>query len=60
MGNEDTHKQTPRQDISDEAIFKGAKEVVVKFIEAGRLTPSSFAETFDQIYKAIEQTVRSR
>jgi hypothetical protein len=60
MGNEDKNKQTLRQDISDEAIFKGAKEVVVKFIETGRLTPSSFAETFDQVYKAIEQTVRSR
>jgi len=33
---------------------------VVKFIEVGRLTPASFAETFDQVYKAIQRTVRSQ
>ena len=30
--------------ISDEALFKVAKEIVVKFIEVGRLTPASFDE----------------
>lgn len=49
-----------RQEVSDEAIFKVAKEIVVKFIEVGRLTPSSFEETFDRVYKAIERTVRSK
>ena len=45
--------------VTDEAIFKGSKEIVVKFIEMGRLTPGNFAETFDQVYKAVKKTVRS-
>ena len=44
--------------ISDEALFKVAKEIVVKFIEVGRLTPSSFDQTFERVYRAIERTVR--
>lgn len=58
MGAEDKHKQPLRQEISDEAIFKVAKEIVVKFIEVGRLTPASFDESFARIYRAIERTVR--
>lgn len=53
-------KQPVRHEISDEAIFKVAKEIVVKFIEVGRLTPSSFDETFTRIYKTIERTVRQQ
>lgn len=58
MGAEDKHKEPLRQEISDEAIFKVAKEIVVKFIEVGRLTPASFDESFARIYRAIERTVR--
>ena len=60
MGGEDKNRQLVRQEVTDEAIFKVAKEIVVKFIEVGRLTPSSFEETFDRVYKAIERTVRSK
>jgi len=60
MGVEEKNRQLVRQEVTDEAIFKVAKEIVVKFIEVGRLTPSSFEETFDRVYKAIERTVRSR
>ena len=60
MGIEEKNKQPVRQEVTDEAIFKVAKEIVVKFIEVGRLTPASFEETFDRIYKAIERTVRSK
>jgi hypothetical protein len=59
MGVEEKSRPV-RQEVTDEAIFKVAKEIVVKFIEVGRLTPSSFEETFDRVYKAIERTVRSR
>ena len=45
--------------VSDEAILKVAKEIVVKFIEIGRLSPSNFSETFESVYKAIRETVRS-
>ena len=42
----------------DEQILRAAKEVVVKFIEAGRVSPTGFAETFQTIYETIDQTVR--
>ena len=58
MGAEDKRQEPVRQEISDEAIFKVAKEIVVKFIEVGRLTPASFDESFARIYRAIERTVR--
>jgi len=45
--------------VSDEAILKVAKEIVVKFIEIGRLSPANFPETFEGVYRAIRDTVRS-
>ena len=42
----------------DEKILKSAKEIVVKFIEAGRLSPTGFDETFKNIYYAIEEVVK--
>ena len=45
--------------VSEEAILKVAKEIVVKFIEVGRLSPANFGETFDGIYKSVRDTVRS-
>jgi hypothetical protein len=44
----------------DEHILKAAKEIVVKFIECGRLSPSGFAETFQNIYKTVDETVKSQ
>jgi len=41
----------------DEQILRASKEIAVKFIEVGRLSPGSFAETFKIIYQAIEETV---
>ncbi len=52
-------QQDYNRPVTDEAIFKGAKEIVVKFIEAGRLTPGNFADTFDEVYKAVKKSVRS-
>ena len=49
-----------RQEITNEAVFKVAKEIVVKFIEVGKLSPSSFEETFERVFKAVERTVRSK
>ena len=45
--------------VSDEAILKVAKEVVVKFIEVGRLSPANFDEIFQNIYKTVHDAVRS-
>jgi hypothetical protein len=46
--------------VSDESILKTTKEVVVKFIEVGRLTPANFDETFRSVYQAVRDSVRSR
>ncbi|OGR06136.1 MAG: hypothetical protein A2511_15215 [Deltaproteobacteria bacterium RIFOXYD12_FULL_50_9] len=45
--------------VSDEDILKVAKEVVVKFIEVGRLSPTNFDETFQAIFKSVRDAVRS-
>lgn len=44
--------------IAAEAILKISKEIAVKFIEVGRITPATFRENFTEIYSAIESTVR--
>ena len=41
----------------DEQILRAAKEIVVKFIEAGRVSPTGFKETFNNVYRTIEETV---
>lgn len=46
--------------VSEESILKTAKEVVVKFIEVGRLTPANFDETFRSVYQAVRDSVRSQ
>jgi len=45
--------------VSDEAILKVAKEIVVKFIEVGRLAPANFDETFREIYQSVRNATRS-
>ncbi|MGE4559961.1 MAG: hypothetical protein AB7E77_07160 [Desulfobulbus sp.] len=60
MAADEKNRSAIRNEISDEAIFKVAKEIVVKFIEVGRLTPSSFDETFERVYRTIERTVRHK
>jgi hypothetical protein len=42
----------------EEQILRASKEIVVKFIEVGRLSPTNFAETFKSVYKAVEETVK--
>ena len=44
--------------VSDETIFKVTKEIVVKFIEVGRLTPANFDETFRRIHETVRKSVR--
>ena len=42
----------------DELILRSTKEIVVKFIEAGRVGPAGFQETFKAVYKTVEETVK--
>jgi len=43
--------------INDEQILRASKEIIVKFIEAGRISPNSFGEIFKDIYSNIYETV---
>lgn len=42
----------------DEQILRATKEIVVKFIEGGRLSPAGFPEFFKNIYQTIHDTVK--
>ncbi len=44
--------------ISEETILKISKEIAIKFIEVGRLTPSTFDKTFKDIHRTLQQTVK--
>ncbi|MCJ8499894.1 conjugal transfer protein TraB [Desulfatitalea alkaliphila] len=47
------------KDSMQEQVLRASKEIAVKFIEVGRLWPTNFAETFKNIYTAIDSTVRA-
>ena len=42
----------------DEHILKTTKEIIVKFIETGRISPNGFSESFKSIYHTIDETVK--
>ncbi len=59
MKKENSHQTSPTSssNISDESIMKISKEVAIKFIEMGRITPATFDETFKRIHTTIKDTV---
>jgi hypothetical protein len=44
--------------IADEVVLKVSKEIAIKFIEVGRLTPSTFETHFAKIYDTVKETVK--
>jgi len=50
----DSHKPSL---VSEELILKISKEIVIKFIEVGRVTPASFNETFSSIHTTIKESI---
>jgi len=44
-------------DSLEKQALQVAKEIVVKFIEVGRISPANFAENFAEIYGEILATV---
>ena len=54
-----TRAEQEKQAVSADAVLKIAKEISVKFIEVGRLTPATFDETFKSIYRTIDETVNN-
>lgn len=47
-----------KRDSLEEQVLRASKEIMVKFIEVGRISPTGFGETFKSIYQAIDETVR--
>jgi hypothetical protein len=60
MSSDKEQGRPANRPVTDEAVFKVAKEIVVKFIEVGRVTPANFAETYAMVFKAVEKSVRSK
>lgn len=44
--------------IKEDQILRTSKEIVVKFIESGRVSPTTFSEVFRNIYHTIDDTVK--
>jgi hypothetical protein len=44
----------------DEQILRATKEIIVKFIESGRISPAGFSENFKNIYCAVNDTVKGK
>jgi hypothetical protein len=42
----------------DELILKVAKEIVVKFIEVGRVSPASFNDTFKMVIDTLRHSLK--
>lgn len=56
MSNSQHKNIYPDRDLKlreEELILKVTKEIVVKFIEMGRVTPTSFEEVFELVYRTI-------
>jgi len=42
----------------EELLLKAAKEIVVKFIEVGRVSPASFNDTFNLVIDTLRQSLK--
>lgn len=42
----------------DEQVLRVTKEIVVKFIEGGRISPAGFTDSFKNIYDTVHDTVK--
>ncbi len=49
-----------KNQVSDDTILKVTKEIVVKFIEMGKITPAGFDLSFRNIHSTIDKTVRKK
>jgi hypothetical protein len=50
-------EEEPPMQSDDEKILKVTKEIVVKFIELGRVSPTNFDENFRKVYWTVKNTV---
>lgn len=47
-------------DKAHKDVLQITKEIVVKFVEVGRITPANFAESFPAIYAVVRETLADR
>lgn len=52
-------QENNKNKVSEETILKAAKEITVKFIEMGRITPATFNENFTKIHSTIKKTLEN-
>ena len=43
----------------DEHILRTTKEIIVKFIETGRISPAGVHDAFRELYRTVNHTVKS-
>ncbi len=56
MGRE--RESPPPLSPREELLMKAAKEIVVKFIEVGRVSPASFNDTFNLVIDTLRQSLK--
>ena len=44
----------------EEQVLRATKEIVVKFIEGGRISPAGFKDSFKNIYDTVHDTVKGQ
>ena len=42
----------------EELILKTTKEIIVKFIETGRIYPSSFGDNYAMVARVVRESIR--
>ncbi len=42
--------------VTDEAVLKATKEIMVKFIEIGKVTPANFEEHYKLVFNTVKQS----
>lgn len=47
-------------DKIEKQALQVAKEVIIKFIEVGRISPGNFGEHFDTVYNDVLKTVTDK
>ncbi len=57
--SEKQNVQSCNRPVTDEAVFKVTKEIVVKFIEVGRLTPANFEETYERVFQTVKESAKT-
>ena len=53
-----SQQQNYARPVTDEAILKVTKEIMVKFIEIGRVTPGNFEEHYEKVFRTVRRSAK--